>query len=103
MLILLHTFIDVVGDDAPCLHTNTDDVLELLLFRSLASIRLGLAASQNVGVELSTEFVQTVNFCAICENTQTIEILHNKTNTVVRLDPRCLTIRGRMHEISKLL
>ncbi len=103
MLIPLHTFIDVVGDNAPGLHTNADDVSELLLIRSLAPILLSLAASQNVSVELSTEFVQTVNFCAFCENTQTIEVLHNQTDAVVGLYSRCMSICGRMHEISKLL
>jgi hypothetical protein len=103
MLILLHTFIDVVGNNAPGLHTNADDVSEFLLIRSLAPISLSIPASQNVGVELSSEFVQSVNFCAFCENTQTIEVLHNQTDAVVGLYPRCLSIRGRTHEISKLL
>ncbi len=103
MLIPLHTFIDVVGDNTPGLHTDADDVSELLLIRSLAPIRLSLAASQNFGVELSTEYVQTVNFCAFCENTQTIEVLHNQTDADVGLYPRCLSVCGRTHEISKLL
>jgi hypothetical protein len=60
----------------------------------LLPICLGLAASQNISVELSAEFIQTVDLCAFCENSQTVEILHNHLDAIVRLFSRSFSLCG---------
>ncbi len=94
MLILLHLFIDIMGDNALSVHSNSNDISELLFLPCLLPICLGLVASQNISVELSAEFIQTVDICAFCENSQTVEILHNHSDAIVRLFSRSFSIWG---------
>jgi hypothetical protein len=84
MLVPLHLFIDIMGDDALSVHSNSNDISELLFLPCLSPICLGLSASQNISVELSAEFIQTVDLRAFCENPQTVEILHNHSDAIVR-------------------
>jgi hypothetical protein len=68
MLISLHMFIDIMGNNAPSVHSNSNDVSELLFFPGFSSIRLGLASCKNISVELSTELIQTIDLHAFCED-----------------------------------
>jgi hypothetical protein len=103
MLILLHLFIYIVGDYTSSIHTNPNNIPELLFFGSLASICLGLAARQNIGVELMAKFIQLINIHPFCENPQTIEIFHYHTDAFIWHSPGCLLICCLVPTIPNLL
>ena len=88
MLILLHTFIYIVGNYTSSIHPNSNHIPELLFLSSLAQICLGLASCQNICVELMAKFVQLVNLCSFCENPQTIKIFHYHADAIIWLFPR---------------
>ncbi len=82
VLILLHLFVNIISNNAPRFHSNADDIPELLFLRGLAPICLSFASCQNIRVELTAKFIQTIDLGAVCEDPQTIKIFHNDLNTV---------------------
>jgi hypothetical protein len=67
MLIPLHSFIYIVGNNTSSFHANPNNVPELLLIGSLAPIYLGLTACHNLCVELTAKFTQFLNLHAFCK------------------------------------
>jgi hypothetical protein len=52
VLILPHSFVNIISNNAPRFLSNTDDIPELVFLRGLAPICLSFACCQNIGVEL---------------------------------------------------
>jgi hypothetical protein len=82
-MIPLYPLINIVSNNTSCFHTNRYNIPELLFLGSLMPICLSLAAFQNIGVELTAKFIQAVDLCAFCEDSQTIKFFHNDSNALV--------------------
>jgi hypothetical protein len=103
MLILLHLFFYIVGNYTSSIHTNPNNIPVLLLLGSLVPICLGLAAYQNICVELMAKFIQSINLHPFCEHPQTINIFHCHADAIIWLFPGCLPICWLVPKISNLL
>ena len=84
MLIVLHPFVNVIHNYTPIFHSNPYEIPELLFIGGLVPICLGFASCQYIGVELPAKFIQTIDLCDFCKDTQTIKIFHNDPNAIVR-------------------
>jgi hypothetical protein len=92
-----------VGNYTSNFHTNSNNIPELFFLGSLAPICLGLAACQNICVELMAKFVQLINLRAFYEKLQTIKIFHYHSDAIIWLFPGCLPICWLMPKIPILL
>jgi hypothetical protein len=100
---VLHPFVDVIHYYTPIFHSNPYEITELLFVGGLAPICLGFASCQNIGVESPAKFIQTIDLCAFCKDAQTIKILHDDLNAIVRFPLGCLSIYLCLHEIPYML
>jgi hypothetical protein len=103
ILIQLHPLINVVSNNTSSFHTNLYNIPELLFLGSLTPICLILTACQNIGVELTAKFIQAVDLCAFCEDSQTIKKFYYDLNVVVGFFTGCLSIILHSQEASNLL
>ena len=92
MLVPLHSFIDVVRNDASSIHPNSYYISKLLLISCLPLVSLSLAPSQYVGLVLPAELIQGVNLHPVCENSQAVKIFHHDLYAVIGFGSWSLTV-----------
>jgi hypothetical protein len=91
------------GNYTSSIHTNSNNIHELLFLGSLAPICLGIASCQNICVELTAKFIQLINLHSFCENPQTINFFHYHVDAIVWLFSGCLRICWLTPKIPNLL